>query len=177
MRLGFRIDLREIYAMESRVRKEIVPKAAAAAINRAATATATAAGREISAATKIPAREVRKRIIVRKAHPNKLRAEVEMLPLTPSLSKSYFKPTQNKAGVAATAWERRKTYKHAFKMPNGRVVTRTTKQRFPIKGLKGPSATRTFMQDRVQTKLDAVARQTWRTRMEHELARRMMAGL
>lgn len=172
---SFPQNLSEVKAMQRRVEAD-TRKAAARALNKTADKTATAAAREINDATKIPVREVRKRLIVRRASSSRLVAEIQALPYAPNLSK--FRPTQNKAGVAASAWERRKTYKHAFIHPRtGRVVTRTTNKRTPLKGLRGPSVRSTFMQERVITKLDAVARQAWRTNMEHELARELRKSM
>ena len=170
MKFGLKLDLSEIKKMERHFRKDVVPKAAARAINRAADSVRAAAVKEISAATKIPQRDVRKRITVRGASPSRLEAIIEAYPYAPNLGQ--FRATQNKVGVAASAWEKRKTYKHAFKLPSGKVVTRTTNKRYPLKGLRGPSVRKTFMQERVIAKLNAVASQRWRSEFERELVRR-----
>src|SRR5690606_28440065 len=110
--------------------------------------------RTISKLTKLKQREIRSRIFVKGATPQRLVAEITVMPYSPNLKD--FKATQNKIGTAATAWEGRKTYKHAFIHPKTRsVVTRTTNKRFPLKGLKGPSLPSTFMQKAVLARLEA----------------------
>ncbi|HTE43248.1 MAG TPA: phage tail protein [Steroidobacteraceae bacterium] len=175
IKLGIRVDLSQLKRMAAK-HKAAVPKAIGRALNKTVDKTATAAAREISAATKIPVREVRKRLIVRRASSTHLLASIEALAYSPNLKK--FRPTQNKRGVAATAWEGRKTYKGAFVNPKtGSVVTRTTDKRFPLKGLRGPSVRSTFVQDRIIAKLNAVAEQSWRTNIDHELARELKKAL
>lgn len=175
MRYGVEVDLTQVKRMHRNVRDGAVKRAASKAMNRAIDAATTAGQREISAATKIPVRVVRTRLRKFRASPSNLIARLQALPFSPSLSQRYFRPTQNKKGVAASAWERRKTYKGAFMLPSGRVVTRTGRGRFPLKGLRGPSVPSTFVQERVISKIDAVARQTWRSRFDHEMARELKA--
>lgn len=149
-----------------------IDKAAARAINRAIDSVKSAATKEIASLTKIKQKEIRRRLYVRGATPNRLIAEVEAYPYSPNLKD--FRATQNKTGTAASAWERRKTYRHAFIHPKTRrVVTRTTESRYPLKGLRGPSVPKTFMQKAVLAKLEAVAKQRWRTEFEREIARRI----
>lgn len=154
-----------------KLRRSVVPKVIARGLNRAIDAANTEAVRTISALTKIKQKEIRKRILVKGATPQRLWAELTALPYSPNLK--AFRPTQNKRGTAASAWERRKTYRHAFIMPSGSVVTRTTNKRFPIKGLRGPSLPGTFMQKPVLARLETVARQRWRSEVEREIARRL----
>jgi hypothetical protein len=156
----------------NKLRKNVIPKVMARAINRAADGVKAEAVRSIARLTKLKQREVRSRIYVRGATPKRLIAEVEAFPYSPNLKE--FRATQNKTGTAASAWEKRKTYRHAFIHPKTqRVVTRTTTKRYPLKGLKGPSVPKTFMQQMVLARLVAVARQRWRSEMERELARRL----
>ena len=101
------------------------------------------------------------------ANVNYLVAELEAHPFSPNLS--YFRATQNAKGVAASAWERRKTYVHAFKLPSGRVVTRTSKSRFPLKGLRGPSVPRTFLRPEIIGKIEKAAIERFRREFERQL--------
>lgn len=144
-----------------------ITQAAARAINKAANGVATVGGREISARTKIPVREVRQRMKVMGANGQRLYATVTAYPYSPNLSK--FKATQQKAGVAATAWEGRKTYRGSFMMPSGRVVTRTGPGRFPLKGLRGPSVPRTFEREPVASVLVAEAEKRFAAEFERQL--------
>lgn len=144
----------------------------ARALNRAADGVRAEAVRTIAKLTKLKQKDIRSRIYVRGASPQRLWAEVEAYPYSPNLKD--FRATQNKTGTAASAWEKRKTYRHAFIHPKTRrVVTRTTTKRFPLKGLRGPSVPKTFMQQAVIARLEAVARQRWRSEYERELARRL----
>lgn len=171
MKFDVKFDLKGLQRSLNDLQRKVVPKVAARALNRAIESTATAAAREISAATKIPVRDVRKRLQVRKASTSRLVAELRAYGYAPNLSK--FRPTQRREGVAATAWERRKVYRHAFILPSGRVVTRTTNKRAPLKSLLGPSVRGTFMTERVQSRMQAVARQTWRSEFERQIAREL----
>lgn len=147
-----------------------VEKAAARAINRAADSTSTASAREIAKLTKIKQREVKGRLRVSGATAQRLIAVIAAYPYSPNLKK--FRATQNKTGVAASAWERRKTYRHAFIHPRtGSVVTRTTTKRFPLKGLRGPSVPSTFLRKRVVDLMGATALKVFQQRFAHELAR------
>lgn len=160
----------------NKLRKDVVPKVMARALNRAADSVKAEAVRTIARMTKIKQKEVRSRIAVRGASPTRLWAEVEAFPYSPNLK--HFRPTQNKVGTAASAWEKRKTYRHAFIHPKTRsVVTRTTGKPYPLKGLRGPSVRKTFEQKAVLARLEAVARQRWRTEVERDLARRLANGI
>jgi hypothetical protein len=167
--ISVRLDIRALERSLNSMQRELIPKAASRAINRAIDSTATAAAREIAAATRLKVGEVRKRLKVRKASPSRLVAELQAFGYAPNLGQ--FRATQRRDGVAATAWEKRKTYKGAFILPTGKVVARTSAKRFPLKGLRGPSLTSNFKTQRVQAKMEAVARQVWRDRFDREMAR------
>lgn len=155
--------------LESKLHKPLL-KAAARAINRAADSTAVASAREISKATKIKQREVKGRLRVSGATAQRLLAIVSAYPYSPNLKN--FRPTQNKRGVAASAWERRKTYKGAFIHPKtGSVVSRVGEGRFPLKGLRGPSVPSTFLTRRVVQVMERTALETFQKRFGLELAR------
>jgi hypothetical protein len=164
-----KIDIQAARASLKGLEKE-VSKAAARALNRAADSVKVTAVKEIAAATKIKQKDVRPRIRVRGANPGYLIAEVEAYPYSPNLK--AFRATQNKRGVAASAWEGRKTYRHAFVMPSGRVVTRTTNQRFPLKGLRGPSVPATFLRPKVSSAMMSTAERRFRAEFAREIERR-----
>lgn len=156
-------------SLESKLHKPLL-KAAARALNRAADSTATASGREISRLTKIKTRKVRDKLSVSGATAQRLIAVISAAPYSPNLKE--FRPTQNKRGVAASAWERRKTYKGAFINPKtGSVVTRKGPGRFPLKGLRGPSVPSTFLQRRVVQMMTDTALKVFENRFGLELAR------
>lgn len=176
IKVNVKLDIKGLERDLAKLRKDVVPKVMARALNRAADSVRAEAVRTISGLTKIKQKEIRSRILVKGATPQRLWAEVSALPYSPNLKQ--FRPTQNRTGTAASAWERRKTYKHAFIHPKtGSVVTRTTNKRFPLKGLKGPSLPNTFAQKAVLARLEAVARQRWRTEVERDAARRLANAL
>lgn len=146
-----------------------VRKAAVRGLNKGIDAGRTTAAREISAASKIKQKDVRAHLHVRGANDANLSAELSASPYSPNLGK--FRASQQKAGVAATAWERRKVYKHAFILPSGRVVTRTTPERFPLKGLRGPSVPSIFKRRDILGRIASVAVARFRTEFERQLRR------
>jgi len=158
----------------NKLRRDVVPKVMARALNRAADGVKAEAVRTISQLTSLKQSEIRKRMFVSGATPHKLWAEVGALPYAPNLR--TFRATRNKAGIAATAWGVRKTYRGGFTTPKGTVVSRVGKQRGPLKPLHGPSLPNTFMREIVLRKLEAVARRRWRSEAERELARRLASG-
>lgn len=169
IRVSVKLDVNKLRREFRGMDKEI-NKAAARGLNRGIDAGATTAGREVSAASKIKVREVRKRMTVRGAHPDYLIAELHAHPYSPNLA--AFRATENAKGVAASAWERRKTYRHAFIL-RGKVVTRTTDKRTPLKGLRGPSVPRIFMRREIVAKIEQVAINRFRTEFEREVTRRL----
>lgn len=171
IRLRVKLDIDRVRAQTVGMGKE-VDKAAARAINRAIDTARTTGKREVSAATKIKISDVNRRLSVNGAAPGRLVATLTANPYAPNLSK--FRATQNKAGVAASAWEGRKTYTHAFILPrSGKVVTRTTSQRTPLKGLRGPSVPRTFMREAILTKIESASRDRFTREFEREVTRRL----
>lgn len=148
-----------------------VRKAASRGLNRAIDGARTVAKREVSAATKIKISDVNRRMSIYGANPNYLVAELTAHPYAPNLSK--FRATQNAKGVAASAWEGRKTYRHAFKLPSGTVVTRTTKARTPLKGLRGPSVSRTFLRPEIVARVEKAAIDRFKTEFERDITRRL----
>lgn len=169
-----KVDIRGMEQQIKKLRKDVIPKVMARALNRAADGMRAEAVRTIAKLTGIKQKEVRSRMFVKGATPHQLWAEVGALPYAPNLSK--FRATRNKHGVAASAWGQRKTYRGAFKAKNT-VLTRQTPERKPLKPLYGPSVPKTFMWKVVQNRLEAVTRQKWRSEFEREMARRLARGL
>ena len=171
MKISVKHDVESFRQLQKLHNRE-VNKAAARALNRAIDAAATPAGRAVSAATKIKVRDVRARMTVSGANPDRLVAELTAHPYSPNLK--AFRPSQNRKGVAASAWETRKTYQHAFIMPrSGKVVTRTTSKRTPLKGLRGPSVPRTFEKPQIMDATAKAAHERFDSEFAHEITRRL----
>jgi hypothetical protein len=171
IKVSVKLNVRSMINARKGSEREI-RRAAARAINRAADSGATVGSRAISKDTKIKVRQVRARISVKGATPNHLVAEIEAHPYAPNLKE--FRATANHKGVAASAWEKRKTYKHAFIHPRTqRVVTRVGPGRGPLKGLRGPSVRRTFMRPDIVAKVEQAAMQRFTAEFEREVTRRL----
>jgi hypothetical protein len=164
------LDVRTIVETRKLSERE-TRRAIARGLNRGHDTGRTMAKREISKKTRIPQRDVNSRLWVRGANPNYLIAEIGALPYSPNLRK--FRPTQNAKGTAATAWEHRKTYRHAFMLPSGKVVARRGKSREDIKPLYGPSVPRTFMREDVSEAIIKAATDRVVQVTEYEITRRL----
>lgn len=151
-------------------------RAAAWSINRVADNVRAEAVREIAAETSIPSRMVRQKIIVRRATPDRLIAEVEAKPYSPNIG--LMGGRQTKVGVSAKAWGKRRVYPRTFLNPRGtgKALVREDRERYPLRPIRGPSVRKTFMTERIQQRLYAVIEQRWRPTFERELARRALGG-
>jgi hypothetical protein len=158
-----------------RLSRKQVDKATARALNRAIDNARFVAVREIAKMTRIPSSRVRSRTWVRGATPINLVAVMDVLPYAPNLR--AFNARQNSQGVAASAWERRKTYKRAFILPSGRVVARVGKERLPTKPLYGPSVPNTFRREVIQNQVRESARAIFNKNLEREITRRLGKGV
>lgn len=158
-----------------KIQKNVVPKVMARALNRAADSVKAEAVRTLAKMTSIKQTEIRFRMFVKGATPQRLWAEVGVLPYAPTLRK--FRPRQSKQGVIANAWGQRVTYRGSFKTPSGAVVSRIPGQRGKVKALYGPSLPNTFMRKIALQRFEAVARQKWRSEFEREMARRLASAL
>lgn len=185
--MDVRADVREVERMLTDVQKKIVPKAATAALNRTIKQVQTQSVKEVSAITKLKAKDIRENMKQYKASWNRLQASIHAQPYAPNLinfkAKEKAKPKRKRknwqGGVYASAWGKRKLYRGAFIANKGRTVfTREIKGgqkvgRLPIKALKGPSLPRTFVQPKVNKAMHQVADRVWRQRFKHELDRRL----
>lgn len=96
------------------------------------------------------------------------------------LSLKIFKPAQFKAGTKATVWGKRQLFPGAFMGPKpgaigrklrGHVFTRTSKDRFPIKKLYGPSIPKEMVKDASAAQFQSIAPPILARRVEHEIGR------
>lgn len=136
-------NIGEALAMLGDLERNLAPRAASIAINRTAASVATEASRVIAAETGFGVREVRQRFRLRLANKYNLMASVSAMAYSPNVKR--FAARKGKAGASAAPWRRRRTMRHTFLMPSGSVVVRTTKKRFPVKSIRGPSVRLEFM--------------------------------
>lgn len=170
IRLSVQLQIQSAQSQLGDMRKQVTA-GASRAINRAIDSARSTAAKSISAATHIQQKQVRTRLYVTGSTPDHLVAELDAHPYSPNLAS--FNATEQKEGVAATAWEARKVYRHSFINPRtGLVVARTGPSRFPLKGLRGPSVPRTFERDDIIKQIDGAARETFEAQFAHEVERR-----
>lgn len=175
IKIDVKFDMRGLKRDLDKIQRNVIPKAHARALNRSADGVKAEAVRTLSKLTGIKQGEIRSRMWVRGATPQRLTAEVDVLGYAPNLKR--FQARKTKKGIEAKAWGQRKVYKGSFSLPSGAVVSRTGRERAPLKKLYGPSVPRTFMRDAVIKRLKAVAEQRWRSEFEREMARRLKALL
>lgn len=167
--VSFKMDIDAVRSQFTFAQSEI-SKAASKALNRAADGTKTQAISEISTRTKLKVTQLRKRFSVNGANPLKLTAIINSYGYSPNLGQ--FNAKQTAPGVQANAWEGSKVYRHTF-MVNGKVVARVGKERFPLKGIRGPSSPQTFKLDAVTKKLIAYATGRFAKDFAYEWQRRL----
>lgn len=149
-----------------------IDRAAARALNRAATSVRSVATKEIARESGIrPQRAVRDRLRIRKATPKYLIAEVGIGAWTPNLAR--FMARQVKKGVSAAAWGKRKLYPRVFLANKGRTVfKRVGKERLPIEPVFGPKIHKTFLEQKVVEAMRAIGRSRFATEFAREVKRR-----
>ena len=173
IKINVRCDMNSLIRDLNRIQRDVIPKVAARALNRAIDGVRAEAVRTLAGLTAIKQKDIRSRMYVKGATPNNLVAELGVLPYAPNLSK--FRATKGRGGITANAWNQRKTYRGTFALPSGQVVSRRGKRKEPVKPIYGPSLPNTFMRKPVLDRLEAVARQRWRSEFEREMARRLLA--
>jgi hypothetical protein len=159
---GFSIDIRfdtkDVERELNRWQREVIPKAAAAALNKVAATIEVQTAREISKTTGMGVRTIKEKIAVHRAGPAHLIASIEGFAHAPNLIR--YGARQTKQGVSANAWNKRKIYKHTFIANQGRTVfARVGKARLPIKPIYGPSVRKEF--ERARALMKTVAEQRW----------------
>jgi hypothetical protein len=115
----------------------------------------------------------------------KVRAELRTFPARPSdleysigvsgrhIGLSEFGARQQKAGVSAQPWGKRRVFPHTFIVGNlgGQVFVREGKSRLPIRKLWGPALPNELVKDEVPKAWDEVARTDFPGRVLHEVER------
>jgi hypothetical protein len=138
-------DISKALAMLTSLERDLVPRAASAALNRVAVSARAVAVQEIARTTGLTQAEVRQRLDIRTANRNYLAASISAVPWSPNLIR--YAARQTKAGVSAAPWRNRRVHKHTFIGNQGRTVfVREGKSRLPIKSVRGPSVPKEFMQ-------------------------------
>ena len=155
--------------------------AAARAINRAAYAARTQAGRSVRETYTVKHKDVISTIrLHKKATPADLNAEIRSRGSTLKLMKfkvtpSSPQPKRKRPIKVSVKKGSNKTIKNGFvaRMSNGHmnVFTRTTKKRFPIRGHYGPSVPQMLGNESVTRFVERKANEVLDNRLEHEINR------
>jgi hypothetical protein len=89
------------------------------------------------------------------------------------LSLASFDAQQRRAGVSARPWGRRRIFRGTFIVPRlgGQVFRRTTRARFPIVKLWGPSMPQELVRDRVPAVFETEANNRLPVRLAHHMNR------
>lgn len=198
MQVTFELDIKaDLSAIRRQLRSlssDILPKAAATALNKTAVNVRTEASRSISKQTGMKVGAVKKRIIIKRARRMALIADVIGRKYAPNLI-NYVRKSQantrsfrrkkgrgkNRAfaheGVIARAWNKRKVYDGSFigrsKAGKLLVFAREGDERKPIKPVYGPSLPRTFIKKETEKVMRAVAQRRWVINIEREVRFRL----
>ena len=181
MQVDVRADMSRILFQLRQVQDAATNKAAARALNRAATTVRAEASREIRKEYNIKASEIRKEMSIQRATPSRLVSAVKAKGRRLTLLR--FNARQNRTGVAVTIKKgRRQTIKSAFiargkggnpvvfargQYVNGRFVP--GKPRYPITALNTVSIPVMFSQKVIVRALERVAGEAFRKNYLSEL--------
>jgi hypothetical protein len=161
-----------------------IPIVTARAINRAADAARTQAGRSVRETYVIKHKDVIGTIKIKKAHAGDLQADIKSRGSVIKLTKFKVNPKQpqpqrKKPVVVSVKKGSSKPIKNGFVagMSNGHVnvFTRVSKKRYPIRGHYGPSVPQMLGNESVVRFVEERARDVLDTRLEHEI-NRMLGG-
>lgn len=189
--INIQADMRKAQRIVKQMER-IGPKAAASALNRAASSAKTAAGRKVRERYTIKAKDVNAAFkIVTKPSAGSLeavlRAKTGSLPLINFQTKPSAPPgkKQPRGGVKVGVLKgQRKSLEHAFVAKVGAgghvgVFERSTRRRLPIKELFGPPIPEMLNAEEVRKDLEQTFSDTFEQRINHEMDRhlaRLMGG-
>lgn len=175
------LDIKQVKRDLWYVQNELIDKAAARSINRAAAKVQTMARREVAKKIGLQQKKFKKNLSISlKAHKNRLHArvtakgkELNLIEfVTPGKRKvGAFK---KKKGVTAKYYEKKKEFEGAF-IGRGKnsgkllVFKRKTKKRDSIKAMYGASVPKTFIQKEIIKSMKAHAGGTWKKEFSRNL--------
>lgn len=181
--IDIRADIKAVERQLSKAQRQVVPRAAAHALNTTARQVQSAAVKQIARETGIKQKDVRVALSRLKASWRTLTASVvasgRALNLirfvTPAKQKSGA--FRKQAGVIANAWGKKRVYPGTFIGNKGRTVFRRAKgagpsgrvKRLPILPVWGPSIPRTMATKEVEQQLETTARTRWPVNFRQDL--------
>ena len=180
MRFDVRADLREVQRMQREYKTNVVPNAAARAINKTLGNVRTESSKQIRIERALSAKVVRDALAVQRA--SKVRLHGAVIASGRPIPLREYQARQTRQGVTVKVSPGgRKLVVHsgnkAFEINRygKHVYARVGGKRLPIKKLYGPSIPATFLKQKVMAAMDRVAGDNWPKRfaeeLRHELAR------
>jgi len=163
--LSIDLDILDTKKYLGKVQKQVVNKAITRSLNRTLDQVRVRASRVIAKDMGMKVSAVKKRLIKVRARRGKFEAVVRADHYVPNLIEFGARELK-KAGVSHRAWGKRSKTKGAF-IGTGRtsgkrlVFARTSKKRYPIKALYGPSLQNTFVKERILKVMKQVAHGRW----------------
>lgn len=91
---------------------------------------------------------------------------------------ALFGARQGKRGVSAAPWNTRRVFRSTFMVGRfgGNVFKRTSRKRFPIKGVYGPNIGRELVKDEARALFETTVAQNIANRVGHEIGRLLPKG-
>jgi len=184
------IGLEKLQRNLTRLEREVVPQAMARALNTTATTVRSKSVKDIAQRMGLKQKEVRVRTAIRRATAKNLRAGADVTFKGRPMNLIRFNPRQNKKGVAASPWRKRRTFEQAFIVDLGRgkfvgvrrglgrnqrheraqEMRRISRvRRIPVVGVVGPGVAETAAETPIARAREQVIKDVFPTRMEREL--------
>lgn len=173
MKIDVRADVAKARRTLRSWQQSALPKATAAALNRMGDQARTLAVKELAAVTGLKQKDVRAGLSRQRATWSKLSTAV--IAIGKSLNLIRFGARQTKAGVSASAWDKRRIYPGTFIANQGRTVFRRETVggkrvgRLPIVPVHGPSLPREMAKAAVMDKLAQAVQAKWPAEFARQL--------
>lgn len=166
------IDVKSVERMLFGVEKKAVPKAAGQALNRVIGTVRTRSVRQVSKETGLKQAAMRRHMRLIKSRRGRMSATLIAESYAPNLTNFSARPT--KAGVRARVYQQSVEHKGAFMAARGRpVFKRVGDKRLPIKGLRGPSLRRSYLQGHIRKAMRGTGAERWSIEMDRSLKRQI----
>ena len=167
-------DIKNVTKTLGRWQQGKINKAASRALNKTVTTVRAQAVRCIAKDIGVKQKQVRTRIILRRARRNFLQASLSASSKRFKLIEIDPRAKQNPVGVRLKQQGQRKIIPHAFIITyrrSGRraIVKRKTLKRYPLIELRGPSVAMIFSKAQTLQGMQKIARDAWIKNFKHEL--------
>ena len=169
---SIRDDYKKMEKMLSDARRQALPKAAQAALNRAAGSAYSASVKAMARETGMKQKDIRAGVKLRKARMGNLTAAIEGRGRPLNLIR--FAAKQLKKSVKAKPWGKTRTYRQRVFIANqGRTVFIRDKETGKIRGMYGASIARELVRETVSDWVDERFHERWPIEIERALNNEM----